>query len=58
MNIFETLQNLIDLGLLEVLLQLTSNPLFIIMVVSIVPWLVLRVVLLAWLQSRHEHRQK
>ena len=58
MNIPETLQKLLDLGLLEVLLQLAVNPLFIIMVVAIVPWLVLRGVVLAWLHSKHEHHEK
>lgn len=58
MNISETLQKLLDLGLLEVLLQLAVNPLFIIMVVAIVPWIVLRGVLLAWLQSKHERHGK
>ena len=58
MNISETLQKLLDLGLLEVLLQLAVNPLFIIMVVAIVPWIVLRGVLLAWLQSKDERHGK
>ena len=58
MNIPEILQKLLDPGLLEALLQLAFNPLFIIMVVAIVPWIVLRGVLLAWLQSKHERHGK
>jgi hypothetical protein len=58
MNILESLQKLIDLGLLEFLMQLASNPLFLIMMVAIVPWFVLRGVLLAWLQSQQKHGRK
>ena len=58
MNILESLQKLIDLGLLEFLMQLASNPLFLIMVVAIVPWFVLRGVLLAWLQSQQKQGRK
>ena len=58
MNILESLQKLIDLGFLEVLMQLASNPLFLIMVVAIVPWVVLRGILLAWLQSKQKYGRK
>jgi hypothetical protein len=58
MNILESLQKLIDLGFLEVLMQLANNPLFLIMVVAIMPWIVLRGVLLAWLQSKQKHGRK
>ncbi len=58
MNILESLQKLIDLGFLEVLMQLANNPLFLIMVVAIAPWFALRGVLLAWLQSQQKQGRK